>query len=242
MGLGQELARWASVVFPEIEAYWLIARRRDKLAETGALLPGKELRLLDLDLCDRESFERLAEALAAEKPEICLLVNNAGCGYLNNVGEGPLAEPLRTIDLNLSALTAVTHLCLPYMAPGGHIVNISSIAAFCPNPRMTVYSAGKAYVSAFSRGLGEELRQRRISVTAVCPGPMDTEFITKGKIKGHSATFDRLPYCDPSKVALGALRAAKRGRPVYTPRLFYKFYRLVAKVLPQAWMIKCART
>ncbi|MDO4732337.1 MAG: SDR family NAD(P)-dependent oxidoreductase [Bacillota bacterium] len=241
-GLGQELARQSVRVFPEIEEYWLIARREDKLRETASLLPGKNLRLLSLDLCREESFLQLEEALAAEKPELSLLINNAGCGYLNLVGEGPLAEATRTIDLNLRALTAVSHLCLPYMQKGGRIINISSIASFCPNPRMTVYSASKFYVTAYSRGLHEELRPRGIKVTAVCSGPMDTEFIALGGIKGKSPMFDFLPFCKPEQVAGGALRAARRGRPVYTPRLFYKFYRLLAKLLPQALMVKFART
>ena len=242
VGLGQELARQTAQVFPDVEQYWLIARREGKLKETAALLPGKQVRILSLDLCAVESLSQLDQALSTDRPDVALLVNNAGCGFLNPVGAGPLWEPLTMIDLNLRALTAVTHLVLPYMGPGSHILNISSIAAFCPNPRLTVYSAGKAYVSAFSRGLYEELRERNISVTAACPGPMHTEFITKGNIKGHSPMFEKLPYCDPVQVARGALRAAAKGKAVYTPKLFYKFYRVVAKVLPQALLIKFTRT
>ena len=242
VGLGQKLARQAAQVFPDVEQYWLIARREDRLKETAALLPGKQVCILPLDLCAVESLSQLEQALAADHPDVALLVNNAGCGFLNPVGDGPLWEPLTMIDLNLRALTAVTHLVLPYMGPGSHIVNIASIAAFCPNPRLTVYSAGKAYVTAFSRGLHEELRRRNISVTAVCPGPMDTEFITKGNIKGHSPMFEKLPYCDPAQVAGGALRAAAKGKAVYTPKFFYKVYRVIAKILPQAWMVKFTRT
>ncbi|MBQ6808956.1 MAG: SDR family NAD(P)-dependent oxidoreductase [Firmicutes bacterium] len=241
-GLGQELARQSAQLFPEVEEYWLIARREDKLQETAALLPGKRIRLLPLDLCEPDSFSRLKQCLAEEKPEVALLINNAGCGFLNLVGEGPLAESTRVIDLNLRALTAVSHLCLPYMQRGGRIVNLSSIASFCPTPRMTVYSASKFYVSAFSRGLHEELRPRGITVTAVCSGPMDTEFIALGRIKGQSPMFDLLPFCEPKQVAKGALLAARRGRPVYTPKFFYKLYRLLAKLLPQALMVKFART
>ena len=150
-----------------------------------------------------------------------LLVNNAGCGYLGNVGEGELADQTRMADLNIRALTAVTHLVLPYMGKGGRIVNVSSIASFCPNPRMTVYSSTKAYVSSFSRGLGEEVRPRGITVTAVCPGPMATEFLDVGGIKGNSKTFEVLPYCDPVKVVAGTYAAAKAGRAVYTLSLIH---------------------
>ena len=94
---------------------------------------------------------------------------------------------------------------------------------------MTVYSATKSYVSAFSYGITEELRAKGIRATAVCPGPMDTEFIYLGAIKGNSKTFDRLPYCNPEKVAKGALKAARRGRMNYTPHPFYKLYKILGR-------------
>ena len=121
-------------------------------------------------------------------------------------------------------------------------MNVSSIAAFCPNPRMTVYSASKAYVSAYTVGAAEELRPQGITVTAVCPGPMATEFLEAGNIADNSKMFELLPYCDQVRVAAGALRAAKEGRTIYTPRLFYKFYRLLAKVMPVKLMVKFAKT
>ena len=171
-----------------------------------------------------------------------LLVNNAGCGYLGNIGEVDTASQTRMIDLNLRALTAVTNITVPFMAPGGCILNVSSIASFCPNPRMTVYSSTKAYVSSFTVGLAEELRPKGLTVTAVCPGPMKTEFLDVGNITGNSKMFATLPYCDQVRVAGGALRAARAGRTIYTPKLFYKFYRLLAKVTPVKLMVKLAKT
>jgi len=128
------------------------------------------------------------------------------------------------------------------MKEGGRIINVSSIASFCPNSRMTVYSAGKSYVTAFSYGIGEELRARKITSTAVCPGPMDTEFIYLGDIKGKSKTFDTLPYCDPVSVVKGACKAALAGKSCYTPRAFYKLYRLLAKLLPTKLVMKMSKT
>ena len=240
--MGREFALHALRLFPEIECFWLIARRGGRLRELAAKLDGKESVCLSLNLCDEKSLPTLEEKLRREEPEIVLLINNAGCGYLGNVGDGPAELQTRMTKLNVTALTGVTALCVPYLSRGAHIVNVSSIAAFCPNPRMTVYSATKAYVSAFSRGLGEELRRKGISVTAICPGPMDTEFLTAGGIKGHSKTFRLLPYCDPSRVAEEGLLAAREGKAVYTPRAFYRFYRLLAKLTPQALMIKFTKT
>ena len=145
-------------------------------------------------------------------------------------------------DLNVGALTALTALAVPYVKAGGRIINVSSIASFCPNPRMTVYSASKAYVSAFSRGLSEELKSKGVTVTAVCAGPMATDFLDAAGITGKSKTFELLPYCDPVKVVRGSYTAAKAGRAVHTPRAFYKLYRGIAKILPQCLMIKFTKT
>ena len=241
-GLGRELARQAAAVFPEVECFWLIARRAQRLEELAEALPGKTVACLGLDLCDAMSFMAYQEKLRAEQPEVVLLINAAGCGYLGRVGETDTASQTRMVDLNVRSVTAVTHMTVPYLVPGARVLNVSSIAAFCPCPRMTVYSATKAYVSAFSRGLGEELRSRGVRVTAVCPGPMQTEFLEVGGITGNSRTFELLPYCDQVRVAAGALRAARAGRAVYTPTLFYKFYRLLAKAAPAGLMMKFTKT
>lgn len=241
-GLGMEFVRQTLREFPEIECFWLIARREDRLRALAEELKGKQVRILPLDLSQQASFDALEETLRQERPELRLLINNAGCGYLGNVGETEKGIQRRMTDLNVTALTVVTELALPYMTRGSRIVNVSSIASFCPNPRMTTYSSTKAYVSSFTRGLSEELRGKGISVTAVCPGPMATEFITVGGIDGKSKTFQRLPYCDPKQVVGGTLRAAKAGKVFYTPTGFYKFYRGLAKLTPQRLMVKLTKT
>ena len=240
-GLGREFLRALPDFYPDIEEYWLISRSREKL-ENAAKDVSVPVKIFPFDLTLDESYGRLEREYDMLKPDIALLINNSGCGFLGNVGDGDLWKQTSMIDLNLKGLTAVTHLSIPYMTRGSRIINISSIASFCPNPRMTVYSATKAYISAFSLGIGDELKKCGITSTAVCPGPMDTDFIVKGGIKGHSKTFETLPYCSPEKVARGALKAAKKGRSVWTPTLFYKFYRFVAKIVPVKLMMKAART
>ena len=241
-GLGREFVRQLADVFPEVECYWLIARRADRLQEVADSLPDKKVECLSLDLCDPMSFMALQEKLISEQPEVALLINNAGCGYLGNIGEVDTASQTRMVDLNVRALTAVTNIVVPFMGPGACILNVSSIASFCPNPRMTVYSSTKAYVSSFTIGLAEELKAKGITATAVCSGPMKTEFLDLGNITGNSKTFETLPYCDQVQVAGGALRAARAGRTIYTPRLFYKTYRVLAKVMPVKLMVKFTKT
>ena len=240
-GLGKEYLNAAPGYFPDIDEYWLIARRQEKLEEAARLV-NKQCRIFPMDLTEKDSYRRLETELEKIKPTVALLVNNSGCGYLGNVGECELDNQLRMVDLNLRGLTAVTHVAMPYMEKGSRIINVSSIASFCPNPRMTVYSAGKAYVTAFSYGIGEEAAARGITVTAVCPGPMDTDFIYLGEIKGRSKTFDTLPYCDPVKVVHGSYKAALAGKRCYTPKAFYKLYKVLAKFLPIGITLKMART
>ncbi len=240
-GLGLEFLKALPTYYPDIEEYWLIARRREKLEEAARLID-KPCRVIPLDLTEDESYNQLKTALEEAKPKVVMLINNSGCGYLGNIGEGGLENQTRMVDLNLKGLTAVTHITVPYMPAGARIINVSSIASFCPNPRMTTYSASKAYVTAFSFGIGEELKDKKITCTAVCPGPMDTDFIYLGGIKGKSKTFDTLPYCDPKKVARGALIAAGHRKSVYTPTGFYKLYRVLAKVTPAKLMMKLSKT
>ena len=86
--------------------------------------------------------------------------------------------------------------------------------------------------------LAEELRPKGITATAVCPGPMKTEFFDAA---GDHDLFGNIPWCDPVRVVAGTIRAAKKGRTFYTPTAFNKFYRFVAKILPMKWMIKATR-
>lgn len=241
-GLGVELLRAATELCPEIESYWLIARRKDRLEALQKQFPQKDLRPVPLDLTDRASFKELNALLEAEKPEVALLINNAGMGKLCDFETGDADTQLSAVDLNCRASTAVTHCCLPYMHEGSLIMNISSIASFAPTPRMTVYCSTKAYVQSFSRALREELKPRGINVISVCPGPMDTEFLgIAGCEKGKSRTFDTLPHQDPAEIARKALKAGLRGKSVYTMGLFYKTYRVLAHILPKSFIMKFSR-
>ena len=240
-GLGREFLRCLPKRYPEIEEYWLVARRKDALLEAAREVP-RQCRVFPLDLTMDESYAKIAREAEKLQPDVRLLINNAGCGFLGNVGEGALSRQTQMVELNLKGLTAVTHTLLPYMGEGAAVLNVSSIASFCPNPRMTVYSASKAYVTAFTFGIADELRARGITATAVCPGPMDTDFIVSGGIKGFSDTFERLPYCDPAMVADGALKAVRAGKTVWTPTAFYKLYRLLAKITPTRLMMQLSRT
>lgn len=242
-GLGTELLKHAIQLHPEIDEFWIIARREEKLKKLSSEYSDRRIVPLPLDLSSMESFDKYKEALAKEDAEIALLINNAGCGTIGDLSD--MQYPIQTnmVDLNVRALTAMTTISLPYMKEGGVILNVCSIASFAPNPRMTVYCSTKAYVLSFTKSLRYELKSKKINVCAVCPGPMDTEFLPVAGIgKGVSKTFDTLPRCDVSKTAKGALVAAYKGNAVYTPKLFYKFYRFICKLLPHSLIMPMSKT
>lgn len=240
-GLGQEFFRSIVKRYPSLEQIWLIARRAERLQELAKDSP-VPVEVLSLDLTDAACYAALEARLQAQKPSVQILVNNAGVGELNEMIDSDVATQTRMVDLNCRGLTAVTTAVLPYMQKGGFIITVASIAAFAPNARMTVYSATKAFCMSLSRALREELRPRGINALAVCPGPMRTEFLDVADITGRSATFEMLPYCDPKKVADGAVVAAAKGRGVYTNRAFFKFYRVLAKLLPHSFVMKLCKT
>ncbi len=241
-GLGQEMARRIKGEFPEVEEVWLVARREERLAALAGELSGLRCEILAFDIASGAGISRLQKALKDRRPDVRLLVNNAGYGMLGDFDKAEMSEQLGMVDLNCRALTAVTRLTLEHMERDARIVNVSSIASYVPNARMAVYSATKYYVRAFSRALGMELRPRGISVTVVCPGPMSTEFMAVGRITGNSATFRVLPRIRATAVARGALRAAKLRLPVYTPGVFYKVYRVLSALVPDTIMMWLART
>ena len=240
-GLGQSFFRSLVARHPDLTGIWLIARRRERLEAMaeGCPIP---VTVIPADLTDPAVYDQLGEKLKADGVRVKILINNAGLGELDNVIDSDWRTQGRMVDLNCRALTAVTTVVLPFMERDGFVLNVCSIAAFCPNTRMTVYSSTKAYVMSFTKGLREELKPHGINALAVCPGPMKTEFLDVANITDRSKMFKTLPYSDPDKVADRALVLAGKGRGVYTPKLLFKFYRLLAKSVPHCIMMKICKT
>ncbi|MBR2297113.1 MAG: SDR family NAD(P)-dependent oxidoreductase [Clostridia bacterium] len=240
-GLGVEFYR--GLQGEALDEIWIIARREDRLNDIKEKYGKIPTRCIPMDITSRDSMERLGHMLREGENEVIFLINNAGMGVLGRLDEANYIAQGNMVDLNARSVTELTTITLPYMPKRSYIINACSIASFVPNARMSVYSATKAYIMSFSRSLRYELKKRKINVTAVCPGPMDTEFLgVAGIEKGASPTFDKLPRCNPEKTAIGAIKASKRGKAVYTPRLFYKFYRVLAKILPTSWLLGAAKT
>lgn len=241
-GLGREYVRELVTQCPELDEIWLIARRLDRLEAIASAYPEKKFRCLPLDLTDVSCFDTYAATLKEADATVKVLINNAGYGKLGLFADEEVAGQIGMVDLNCRALTAITNLTLPYMQHGCGILNVSSIASYAPTPRMTVYCSTKAYVSSFSHSLREELKKTGINVLAVCPGPMATEFLDVADITGNSKTFRTLPYCKPDVVAKKSLSRLLKGKGWYTNLGFYKFYRVLSKLVPHSLMMKLSKT
>ncbi len=250
-GMGREFVTQVDTRFPKVDELWLIARREDKLNEIAASCNHK-CRVLAYDLCNRQAQEELAQLMANEQPQITMLVNSAGYGILgpfNDTQNTPdlkaasesmqsaRDEQIGMVDLNCTALTFMTHLCIPYMKKNSRIIQLASSAAFLPQPKFAVYAATKSYVLSFCRALNEELRKQKIYITAVCPGPVDTEFFKRAE-KGSDRLFiKQFVMAKPDKVVAKALMDARNKKEISVFSLPMQAFYIVSKVLPHKFIL-----
>lgn len=240
-GLGVEL--YKEIQKESLDEIWIIARREDRLNEIKEKFGKIFTRVIPMDITLNDNMTRLERLLTENEHNVKFLFNNAGFGIIGDVIDASYELQGSMVTLNDKSLVEITTIVLKHMSKGGCIINTCSIASFVPNARMSVYSATKAFVMSYTRSLRYELKKRKINVTAVCPGPMNTEFLAVAGIdKGVSKTFDTLPRCDVTKTARGCIKSAKKGRCVYTPHGFYKFYRVLAKILPHSWLMGASKT
>lgn len=232
-GMGAEFARQLDKRYAKLDEIWLLARNPDKLSLTASHLRHKT-RILQIDLSDRGSRSILRKALSKEKPIIRFLVNAAGYGVIGSASEISIEEQTGMVATNCEGLTEVTLACLPYMSAGSEIIELASAAAFMAQPEFAVYAASKAYALSFSRALRQELRQDRISVTAVCPGPVNTGFFDVAEKYHKTASFKKLSMARADQVVAKALKDAKAGRAVSVYGLPMNLSRFFAKILPHS--------
>ena len=233
-GMGREFVKQldAQNSFDEI---WVIARRKERL-ESLADEVKAPIRAIALDLSAKESYDAYAALLAAEKPDVQILVNGSGFGKFGAFADMELDDQLAMIDLNDKALVAVTYLTLPYMKAGGQIYQIDSLSSFQPVPYINVYAATKAFVLSFSRSLNVELKKRGIRVLAVCPGWVRTEFFDCAVTDDTITYYNR--YFDADEVVTRALRDMKKGKDVSVCGFSIRMQVLATKLLPHRIVMK----
>lgn len=254
-GMGKEFVKQIDKKFPKVDEIWLIARRKEVLKDLAKSC-NHVCRILAYDLADKQAQEEIRILLESEQPKITLLVNSAGYGILGLFCQDKkntdkifveeeqmvadsawMKEQTGMVTLNCESLTAITYLCIPYMKKGGRIIQLASSAAFLPQPKFAVYAATKSYVLSFSRALNEELRSRQIHVTAVCPGPVDTEFFDRAE-KGNDTLFiKKIVMAKPEKVVEKALLDARNKKDVSVYSLPIQAFYVVSKLLPHKLML-----
>ena len=171
-GMGREFVLQLSQ-YVQVDEIWAIARREDALKAIKTNVP---VRPISLDLCNEASFSRFSDLLAAEKPNVKLLVNAAGFGKFGAFQNISVNDDLRMIDLNCKALVAMTRLALPYMRSGSHVLQLDSLSAFQPVPYIATYGATKSFVLSYTRAVNRELKGSGIRMMAMNPGWVKTEF------------------------------------------------------------------
>lgn len=229
-GLGREF-----VTQLDAEGYdclWVIARRTERL-EALAGECKTPVRPISMDLSLPESFDALRALLEAEKPTVSALVAASGFGKYGAATDMTAAEINSMIDVNCKALIFTTLTVLPYMTSGGRILVMGSASAFQPLPYFNLYAATKSFVVHYSRALNVELKDRNISVTAVCPGYVRTEFFDVAKQTGNpDACNNFTPMYEPEDVVRKALKDSKRGKDLSVLGFTTKVRRLCGKLLP----------
>lgn len=212
-----------------VDEIWMLARRKDRLESIAANAEGR-LRVLAQDLTKMATFEELERLLEEEQPQIQYLVNAAGAGRMGSVEEISYENHAFVLDINVRALTCMSRICIPYMSKGSRIIQLCSGSAFMPQPEFASYAASKSYVLSFSRALRQEVKAKGISVTAVCPGPVNTEFF---EAAGSEITPAKKRFLAESKdVVKKALKDAKAGKELSIYGFHMKLVHLAGKILP----------
>ena len=203
-GIGVELARLFAARGDDLI---LVARRADRL-ETLAAELGPRARVIVADLADPATPERLF----AQTGAVDILVNNAGFGAAGRVAEISVGRQLEIVQVNVTALTALTCLYLPGMIERkkGRILNVASTAAFQPGPGLNVYCATKAYVLSFSEGLYAETRGTGVTVTCLCPGATSTEFAEVANFRNAIIFRNAMSAAEVARQGYEATLAGKR--------------------------------
>lgn len=226
----------------------LVARDAGRLASVADELStayGREVEVISADLAERGQLQRVADRLADPTRPVEMLVNNAGFGLDARFVGSPLADEERLLDVLCRAVLVLSHAAAGPMKErgSGAIINVSSVSGFVA---MGTYSAAKAWCTAFSEGLASELAASGVTVTALCPGFVRTEFHQRAGMN-----MSRLPgaaWLDSDDVVHACLLDVQHGRVVSVPSATYKVMVAVTRHAPRSlvrrvsWAISAGRS
>lgn len=234
-GIGFELAREFARHGHNLVIVAPVAKELHAVASALGAEYAVKAKPIAADLREADAVDHVVAELESLESTIGILVNNAGFGRLGRFWEVPLEEQIAMIRLNVEAGVRLVARILPGMlARGcGRIMNTASIAAFQPGPNLSVYHASKAFVLSWSESLATELEPAGITVTALCPGPVDTDFMTKAHMIDTHAFQDE-KVMSPQAVAAAAYEGLMAGRRLVVPGAMNKALVFGRRFMPES--------
>ncbi|WP_026462172.1 SDR family NAD(P)-dependent oxidoreductase [Adhaeribacter aquaticus] len=190
---------------------------------------------LSIDLTESEAAKKLRDWCETNKYDVSILINNAGYGLFGNFEALSLQDQTNMMQLNMLTLVQLTHLFIPVLKrhPQSFILNVASTAAYQAIPTLSLYSATKAFVLSFSRGLRYELKNSPIAVSCLSPGPVDTNFFARAGLGALKSIADNLKM-QPDKVAEMAIAGMFKKKAEIIPGLLNTFSATSNRFLPKS--------
>jgi uncharacterized protein len=241
-GIGEQFARQLAARGHDV---FLVARREERLralADDLERLHGIRAEVATADLADPTEVEALPGKVAERGLDVEILVNNAGFTTVGDVHANPDRQ-LGMVRVNCEALVALTTAWLPAMVERGRgaVIQVASVASFQPIPVQATYAATKAFVRSFSEGVAAELRGTGVTMTALCPGPVATEFLDAGGFK-TSRPGPSFIWSTPEDVAKAAIEGAEKGKRVVIPGIGNRASAMFGQYGPRALVLGPAAT
>lgn len=239
-GIGYELTKLFAADGYDVV---LVARRADRLESIAGETErdyGVTATVVPQDLATDDGPQELFDEVRSRGIEVHTLVNNAGFGNFGRFDETDLQTETTMIALNVTAVTQLTKLFgRPMLERGdGAVLNVASMAGLAPTPRQAVYSSTKAYVLSFTEAVGAEFADRGVAVTALCPGPVATEFFDHGDL--GSSGMGEESRVDPATVARAGYDGLQAGERIVIPSRRMRFLAQAKRALPRSWVVRLA--
>ena len=242
-GLGLELSKLLAHDGYNLVVVARDKKRLDKLAGYLKQQYGVQAKVIAKDLTKLQAAQEVYDELAAASMHVDILINNAGFNEYGRFIETDLAKELQIIALNVAGYTQMVKLFLPAMLKkgSGRIMNVGSVGSFMPGPINAVYCAAKAYVLSFSEALVEELIGTGVTVTALCPGAILTEFPKRAGIADVRVFQSKITAADPQMVAKSGYNALMKGKAVIVPGVLNKIAVASLRVTPRCCVRKASK-
>jgi short-subunit dehydrogenase len=233
VAIARELARRG-------HALTLVARDADGLRNVAGEIArehGVRVEWFPVDLTKASDRDRIPAEVAARGQVVDVLINNAGIGTKGRFHELPVAKEVEMVRINVEAIVALCGAFLPGMVQrgSGRILNVASVSAYMPVPQQATYCASKAFVLTFTEALIIELHGTGVTATALCPGPVKTQF--GGLIEGLPDAL----FVDPARVARLAIDGLEDGRRTVIPGVLNAMNTAMGRLVPRRVFIPLAR-